>query len=106
MAGEWKQHGPQSLKGLKAIIKLEAKRLPILCESDWQHHIKLWSRSMCTKNKFRCPNLLELMKATVGTRDGVQGELMWATVRTCDGGRVGFPVNMKVYNWCVKPMLL
>jgi hypothetical protein len=46
---------------------------------------------MCTKNKFRCPNLLELMKATVGT---------------CDGGRVDFPVNMKVYNWCVKPMLL
>jgi hypothetical protein len=35
MAGEWKQHGPQSLKGLKAIIKLEAKRLLILSVSDW-----------------------------------------------------------------------
>jgi hypothetical protein len=32
MAGEWKQHGPQSLKSPKAIIKLEAKRLPILCK--------------------------------------------------------------------------
>lgn len=32
MAGEWKQHGPQFLKGPKAIIKLEAKRLPILCK--------------------------------------------------------------------------
>jgi hypothetical protein len=31
---------------------------------------------------------------------------MWATVRTCEGGRVGFAVNMKVYNWGVKPMLL
>jgi hypothetical protein len=32
MAGEWKQHGPQSRKGPEAIIKLEAKRLPILCK--------------------------------------------------------------------------
>ncbi len=32
MAGEWKQHGPQSLKDPKAIIKLEAKWLTILCK--------------------------------------------------------------------------
>jgi hypothetical protein len=46
------------------------------------------------------------MWAAVGTCDGVEGELMWATACPCDGGRVGSPVNMRVYNWCVKPMLL
>jgi hypothetical protein len=65
-----KQHGPQFLKGPKAIIKLEAKRLPILCKWLVASH-KIMVQKYVHKNKLRCPNLLELMKATVGTCDGV-----------------------------------
>ncbi len=88
MAGEWKPSGNNMVLSSLRVQKQSSsqkQRDYLSSVSGWQHHIKLWSRSMCTKNKLRCPNLLELMKATVGTCDGVQGELMWATVGTCDG---------------------